>query len=211
MLPEILLVAAVYFVLARLSLLFALENSNVSPVWPPAGFAMAVMILYGYRAAWGIWLGAFIVNLAVFASNHSADFTTELWASSFIGVGNTVEAMVGAYIFRKSVALEKQHNFFLKTNSIFWFLYTAIIMCLVGSAMNNNALLFKNNCTRTISYNNIHLVGRRFVGCPSFYSIDLGVAGKTHKKFIYSKWKAQKVYRIHTYLFNNSYCKRNCF
>src|SRR5262245_35844001 len=116
--PENLLVAAVYFVLARLSLLLAFGNSKVFPVWAPAGFALAMMILFGYRMAPGIWLGAFIANLVVFESNHAASFTADFLASLFISAGNTAEAAAGTYMFRKFVPVIKNHTYFLKVNSI---------------------------------------------------------------------------------------------
>src|SRR6185295_14355475 len=60
---EVLAVAAVYFVAARIGLSFAYLHASVSPVWPPTGVAIAAALLLGYRIWPGIFIGAFLVNL----------------------------------------------------------------------------------------------------------------------------------------------------
>lgn len=55
-------IAAAYLVAARLGLTFALVNEQVTPVWAPAGIAVAALVLLGSRALPGIALGAFAVN-----------------------------------------------------------------------------------------------------------------------------------------------------
>jgi len=55
--------AAAYFVAGKLSLKLAFLNASASPVWPPAGIAVAALLLYGYRLWPGLLVGAFLVNL----------------------------------------------------------------------------------------------------------------------------------------------------
>src|SRR6059058_4863215 len=59
-----LLLCGVYFVagMAGLSRGFTFVNSNVSPIWPPAGIAIAAVILLGYRVWPAILIGSFFVN-----------------------------------------------------------------------------------------------------------------------------------------------------
>jgi len=137
---KIFIVAGIYFALARISLLLAVENSNVSPVWPPAGFAFAMMLLWGYRIAPGIFLGALAVNVIVFLTNHACGFSTALWTSVAIAVGNVGEAAAGTFLLRKFIPSVKNQNLFARSISIFWFLYTAIVMCLVGCGVGATAL-----------------------------------------------------------------------
>jgi integral membrane sensor domain MASE1 len=47
----ILAVAAIYFLAAKLGLSLAFLNASVSPVWPPTGVAIAVVLWLGYRTA----------------------------------------------------------------------------------------------------------------------------------------------------------------
>src|SRR5262245_41048426 len=58
---ELAVVGIVYFVLATASLALASINPSVSPIWPPTGFALAVVLLRGYRVAPAILVAAFAV------------------------------------------------------------------------------------------------------------------------------------------------------
>ena len=42
-------IGVVYFTLAYLGLRFASINSSATPIWPPTGFAIAAILLWGYR------------------------------------------------------------------------------------------------------------------------------------------------------------------
>lgn len=91
-LAVILAVAAIYYALAKLGLSLAFAHPNVSPVWPPAGFALAAIILLGYRVWPGIALGAFLENIQTSVSVATACGIT---------LGNTSEALVGAYLLNR--------------------------------------------------------------------------------------------------------------
>jgi PAS domain S-box-containing protein len=84
---SIVLLAAVYFVAAKFGLSLASVHTNVSPVWPPTGIAIAAVLLLGYRAWPGIFLGAFLGN-----------FLTPIPAAvaGAIAIGNTLEAVCAA-------------------------------------------------------------------------------------------------------------------
>ena len=83
------LLAAVYVVAGRLSLLLAFDNANASPVWPPTGLAIGALLVMGLRAWPAIAVGAFIVNLT-----NSGDVV----AAFLIAVGNTLEAVAAAWL-----------------------------------------------------------------------------------------------------------------
>ena len=51
-----------YLATARLGELFATANGSVSPVWLPAGIAIASVWLFGPLVIPTIFLGSFIVN-----------------------------------------------------------------------------------------------------------------------------------------------------
>ncbi len=55
---ELAAIAAGYFVLAKLGLALASLHPSASPIWPPTGFALAVVLLRGYRVWPAIFLGA---------------------------------------------------------------------------------------------------------------------------------------------------------
>ncbi|HEY7063988.1 MAG TPA: MASE1 domain-containing protein [Chloroflexota bacterium] len=86
------LLAALYFGAAKLGLSLAFEQANVSPVWPPTGLALAVLLVWGPRYWPGIAVGAFLANASTEVSALTA---------AGIAVGNTLEALVGAYLLRR--------------------------------------------------------------------------------------------------------------
>src|SRR5256885_12493514 len=62
-LTRLLLVFVAYSIGGTLGLAVPFTNGNVSPVWPPAGIALAAILFWGYGMWPGIALGAFLVNL----------------------------------------------------------------------------------------------------------------------------------------------------
>ncbi|MHB1261065.1 MAG: sensor histidine kinase [Thermoplasmatota archaeon] len=82
-----------YYGLARLGLLFALPDGLASPIWPPAGLAIAAVALWGPRALPAIVAAAFIVEFGVSGS---------LGLSTALALGNTAEAAIGGWILRRA-------------------------------------------------------------------------------------------------------------
>lgn len=89
---EVVLVAALYFGAAKVGLLAAVAQKVVSSAWPPAGFALAVLVLLGPRFWPGVTLGAFLLNAAS---------GVPVAGAMAIGVGNTLEAVAGALLLRR--------------------------------------------------------------------------------------------------------------
>src|SRR5881394_359570 len=92
------LLFAAYFVIAKLGLRFATIGESISPVWPPTGFAIASLLLFGWRYWPAILAGAFLAN----ATTH-----IPLLAAAAIGCGNAGEALVGAYLMRGRTKLDE--------------------------------------------------------------------------------------------------------
>lgn len=91
-LPAIGILTLVYFIAGKLSLQLAFLHASASPVWPPAGIALAALLVLGYRTWPAIFLGAFLVNV-----------TTEgnIATSLCIATGNTLEAFFGAWLVNR--------------------------------------------------------------------------------------------------------------
>src|SRR5919204_1859296 len=83
--------AAVYYGAAKLGLSLAFMNASISAVWPPTGIALAALIFWGYRLWPGVLLGAFLAN------NWTG---VPVYSAAGIAVGNTCEALAGAYLLR---------------------------------------------------------------------------------------------------------------
>lgn len=83
------ILGGVYFAAAKLGLKLAFVHPSATPVWPATGIALAFLLLIGYHAWPGIFVGAFL-----------AIWTTEgtIWTSLGIAMGNTLEGVIGAYL-----------------------------------------------------------------------------------------------------------------
>lgn len=84
--------AALYFLISYASLKFATINSSVSPIWPSTGLAISIIILFGRRYTFSIFLGAFLVNLTT---------PTPFMNALIIAFGNAAEAFIGSFIYLK--------------------------------------------------------------------------------------------------------------
>jgi signal transduction histidine kinase len=86
-------IALLYIASAKLGLALAFRAHQVTSVWPPTGFAIAVVFRLGLRRGIpGILLGAFIAN---------ATAQEPLGVAAGIAIGNTLEAIVGAALLRR--------------------------------------------------------------------------------------------------------------
>src|SRR5437867_3554961 len=91
-LPVIGLLTLVYFIAGKFGLMLASLHASASPVWPPAGIALAALFVLGYRAWPAIFVGAFLVNVT--AAGNAA-------TSLAIASGNTLEAVCGAWLVNR--------------------------------------------------------------------------------------------------------------
>jgi PAS domain S-box-containing protein len=84
--------ATVYALAGKFGLALAFVNPSATAVWPPTGIALAAILILGPRAWLGIFAGAFLVNETTAGS---------LATSLAIATGNTLEAVLGAYLVNR--------------------------------------------------------------------------------------------------------------
>jgi signal transduction histidine kinase len=89
---EVALAAGAYFVLARCSLLFASLNPSATPIWPPTGLAIALVLVRGNIMLAAVLMGALAANFAI---------TPSLVTAGLIAAGNTAEAYVASLLLRR--------------------------------------------------------------------------------------------------------------
>jgi PAS domain S-box-containing protein len=92
-------VALLYVLAARWGLAFWTVQNNVSLVWPPSGIALAALLLCGTRALPGVVVGAFLAT-----ASTGAPLTFALATA----IGNSLEALAGAYLLRRVVRLRRE-------------------------------------------------------------------------------------------------------
>ncbi|AFM10760.1 putative integral membrane sensor protein [Turneriella parva DSM 21527] len=107
---EILLVATAYIAGAQLGFFLAFLHSQVSPVWPPEGISLALVLLRGYRIAPGVLAGAFLANYL-----HNPHLPT----AALIAAGNTSSVLLAAYFIQK---YSGRANPFTRVRSVLIFL-----------------------------------------------------------------------------------------
>src|SRR4029434_3599978 len=91
-LPIIGLLTLVYFIAGKFGLMLASLHASASPVWPPAGVALAAVLVLCYRACPAIFSGAFLVSVTT-----AGNVATSLAVAS----GNTLEAVFGAWLVNR--------------------------------------------------------------------------------------------------------------
>ena len=127
-LPLIGILAVIYFIAGKLGLMLASLHASASPVWPPAGIALAALLLLGYRAWPAIFIGAFLVNVTT-AGNVATSFA--------IGTGNTLEALVGAWLVNRFAG---GTNVFDRPQGVFKFALAAGISAIISPAFGVTSL-----------------------------------------------------------------------
>jgi signal transduction histidine kinase len=85
-------IGVIYFALAKAGLALASLHPSATPIWPPTGVALAVVLLWGYRTWPAIFAAAVIANAMTAGSVATA---------IAIATGNSLEAVVGAYLINR--------------------------------------------------------------------------------------------------------------
>src|SRR5689334_8843259 len=85
--------AAVYFAVGWLGLRIPIVQEHVTLLWAPTGVALAAVLRFGPAAVPGIALGAFLLNFTLGGPPGLA---------VAIAAGNTLEAVAGAWLLRRS-------------------------------------------------------------------------------------------------------------
>ena len=86
---ELLGIGIAYFVLAKIGLALASINSSTSAIWPATGFALASVLVWGYRVGPAVLVASFAANVTNVGS---------IYAATAIALGNTLEALVAAWL-----------------------------------------------------------------------------------------------------------------
>jgi PAS domain S-box-containing protein len=126
-----LFLAIVYFAAAELGLSLASLHSNVTPVWPPAGIAIASLLIFGPHLWPGIFVGALAANLL-----------TNIPAGSAVGiaVGNTLQALVAYWLLLHVVRWRRSLD---SVGEVMSFLVCAAVLApLVSATIGGLSLCF---------------------------------------------------------------------
>jgi signal transduction histidine kinase len=127
-LPAIGVLTLIYFIAGKLGLKLAFLHASASPVWPPAGIALAALLLLGYRVWPAIFLGAFLVN-----ATTAGNIATSLG----IAAGNTLEAICGAWLVNRFAGGTR---IFDRAQDVFKFALAAMLSTVVSPTLGVTSL-----------------------------------------------------------------------
>lgn len=96
--------AFAYYAAARLSLLSATPPDFSAAVWPPAGIALAGLLLFGYQVWPGILIGAFFAS---FGTSPNGALLQSAGVATGMAAGAVLQAAAGAGLIRRFVGFPK--------------------------------------------------------------------------------------------------------
>ena len=120
-------VAGLYYLAGRIGLELAYLNGAVAALWPPAGFGLAVLFLYGIR----LWPGVVIGDLLL------GDFSTPLGTVLAQTLGNTVAVVAAALLLRR---LTGGRGDLERVADVMAFVACALVAALISAAFGPLAL-----------------------------------------------------------------------
>jgi len=131
----IIAIAAVYFLFGLLGLELAVPPSQAGAVWPPAGIALASMLLYGSR----IWPGIFIGNFCISAWAFGFDIqSVPIYIAT--GTGGTLFAYAGMKLITKHTSYPS--DLILDKDIVLFLLLGGPLSCLIPASIGITAMLF---------------------------------------------------------------------
>ena len=130
---ESLIIAAVYAASGHLGQFLSIPPGNVTILWPPSGIALAAILLLGWRAVAGIWLGALIINGINFYDGSIGGFSTPaVVVAVTIAIGSFLQPLFGRYLVTRYSNARDPFRTGMDTAKFFGI---APIMCLISASV----------------------------------------------------------------------------
>lgn len=128
---EVIAVAALYILLARIGQFFAISPGNITPVWIPSGVMLALVLLRGNYLLVSVFFGAMLGNAWAYIDTSSLQqFGTGALAATMNGAGDVVCVALGCYALSEPDAKDR---LFQETRLFRQFLLYAVV---VGPAIS---------------------------------------------------------------------------
>ncbi|WP_338847045.1 EAL domain-containing protein [Massilia sp. W12] len=131
----IFLLAVGYFLLGRLALMLALPPGYASPIFPPAGLALACAFSSRLRWLPGVFLGALFLNLSQAADHQGLNLISVIGAL-LVTVACTLQAWAGASILLRKIKADLGN-----VHDVLIFLGVIPLICLISSSISVGSLI----------------------------------------------------------------------
>jgi signal transduction histidine kinase/CheY-like chemotaxis protein len=127
-----------YVASGKLALLLAVPPGYASPIFPPAGIAIAAMLIGGPATLPWTFLGSFLLNVWTAYSVGHGSAVTWLAAAGVIAAASTLQAAIGGTVLRRAVGYPAP----LDNGRDLWrFLSLSPLCCLTSATLSLGGLL----------------------------------------------------------------------
>ena len=127
------LAAIIYWALGALGLSFAITPGYASPMFPAAGFAVAMLLWSGKRAWLGIWLGSLVLNLGAAWLHDDLGWRSGLVAVG-IATGASTQALLAWWLAQRKVKNGWQ-TLEVARDVVFLLVLAGPIACLISASV----------------------------------------------------------------------------
>ncbi|MFP4313151.1 MAG: PAS domain S-box protein [Alphaproteobacteria bacterium] len=135
--------AGIYMFAGLWGLTMAVPPGYATVFWPPSGFALAAVYIFGYPMALGVFWGAFLTNIINYIGTASPDLMHVFYINAiFIGLGSTAQSCLGAYLIKKYVGQETRLENF--SNILKFSVLAGPIACLISATIGVSTLVTSN-------------------------------------------------------------------
>ena len=132
-----LLLVIAYVVSGKLGLMLALPPGYASPIFPPAGLAIAAALIGGRKTLPWIFLGSLILNIWVgYSASHHID-TTGFTAAAAIAAASMLQAAAGGWLLRRMIGYPASLD---NGRDLLRFLLLAPVICLTSASLSVSGL-----------------------------------------------------------------------
>lgn len=178
---NILLVALLYYLSAELGFILAFNDQTLLPFWPPAGIALAMIILYG-RGVWpGIAIGSLIITVKNFWFGAIDSVQLLMAVSTIITASRIVESIAGEILLKKLV--NKTYPF-STTIHAFHFVFIAFAISVISAGATALVLTFAEVISSEVFFGTFFsLWTRNVVGILLFTPLLLSIPHLQLKNF----------------------------
>ncbi len=137
---ELAIIGASYVGLAGTALLLPAINPAATPLWPPIGLALGLVLLRGYR----VWPALFLGAASARAISSGQTMIGALPASASVGIAAALAALTGAWLTNRWA---DGRNTFATGLGIAKFVLVAVVTAVLGAALAVAARLSANGFT----------------------------------------------------------------
>ncbi|MDD9951781.1 MAG: ATP-binding protein [Zetaproteobacteria bacterium] len=131
-----LLVMACIFIGAQLGYLFASYPGFASPIWPPSGISLAIILLKGRGVLPGIFFGYLSANLTL--DHNSIYFLKSWWGSLMISCGGVLQPWLCSLMIQRSATWPQKS--FSQSTALQFILIAGPLGSIIGASIGTFAL-----------------------------------------------------------------------